>query len=373
MTRLIVLTGAPVPGTLRWTEEALSLQHNNQPQGTVDNTRSATSLHSFSALWRQVPTKGDHVGTHQHDADIMPPICPAEATFIATAELTSHSQSHFRSILTNTSLSTASMQTTAEVLDDFYDQSLALHEDLTTSQLSEFQIEITSPCPKWSKEKTQTEVPNVCEHEQVPPTFPIAFQHLNDVEDIPAAAYLRSIEPQTMTVNLIVGIMALPPPRPVTAGRRWGKEREMQLVEMLVGDDTRAGFQITLWLPDNTRIVEDLPHRGTLESQVQILRPRDIVLLRNVALCAYQGRVHGQSLRRGVTKVDLLYRRKLDDSDAGGMFPSRALLEPSGTELVTKKIKRVEQWLMDFVGDDMPGNFREASATTRAALPPDTQ
>ena len=33
----------------------------------------------------------------------------------------------------------------------------------------------------------------------------------------------------------------------------------------------------------------------------------------NVALSSYNGKVHGQSLRKDVTKVDLLFRKKLDE------------------------------------------------------------
>ena len=176
-----------------------------------------------------------------------------------------------------------------------------------------------------------------------------------------------------MTVNLIVGIMALPPPRSVTVGRRWGQEREMQLLEMLVGDDTRAGFEITMWLSNKTATTEGLPRPGALEVQLQGLRPRDLILLQNIALCAYQGRVHGQSLRKDVTKVSLLYRRKLDDTDAGGTFSSRALTESDGSDPIMEKAKRVKQWLRDFVSDQVPGNPTETAFDRRARLPPDTQ
>ncbi len=314
MKRLIVLTGAPPPSVLRWDEDALSCQHNVTTEGAVDNTRPPESTDTFSAQWRQVQMRGLHTEIDQQNADSMPSTFPGGAIFSTPAELTQHLHSQ-PSMMTSTSVSTDSMQTVAVDLDDFYAQSLALHEDIATSQLPETQSQTTNPNDTlWSDEKTKLSLPNCSEHARASLPFPISSLYLNDVKDIPSAAYLRSIEPQTMTVNVVVGIMALPSPRPVTVGRRWGREREMQLLEILVGDDTGAGFEITVWLSDihgNERLAD----RSSLEIQMRRLRPRDIVLLRNIALCTYQGRVHGQSLRKDVTKVDLLYRRKLDDSD----------------------------------------------------------
>ena len=75
----------------------------------------------------------------------------------------------------------------------------------------------------------------------------------------------------------------------VTVGRRYVRKREMRLVELLVGDDTRAGFEITVWLAGDPQMAEEPAHRSLLSQRMPILRPRDIVLLRNVALGAYQG------------------------------------------------------------------------------------
>lgn len=377
MARLIVLTGAPAPSALRWDEIELSDPQNiDRGWAMHDTTGSPKSSHTFSVQWRRVPVKEALVDTDQHTVDSQPFTSPPEAVFLNAAELTTQPQSEHISTLTSTSVSAASMQTAAVVLDDFYDQSLALHEDLTTSQLSDFQSQATGlGSPQWSGERTQVTRSNVTAHECASLPFPILPQHLNNLKDIPSAAYLRSIEPQTMTVNLIVGIMALPSPRPVTVGRRWGREQEMQLLEILVGDDTRAGFEITMWLSNSNEKHKNggVAHQSTLESQMQSLRSRDVILIRNVALRSYQGKVHGQSLRRDVTKVDLLYRRKIDDSDEGGMFSSKALIELAGTHPVMEKAKRVRQWLIDFVGEDMPDNLREVSTRTRAVLPPDTQ
>ncbi|ERF69811.1 hypothetical protein EPUS_08012 [Endocarpon pusillum Z07020] len=375
MTRSIILTGAPAPSDLQWDESALSSIPNVEAGEVMGKPVTPESSPKFSAQWRVVlPRKlpGYHHPQILHD-DVLP-AGSSKAIFLTTAELTDRPPSQNESVLTNTNPSTASMHTAAETLDDFYDQSLALQGDLTTSQLSEFQSQNTSlMSPQWSEERTQVAQSTSASILHTSPSFMIAPQHLNAVKDIPSAAYLRSIEPQTMTVNLIVGVMALPSPRSVMVGRRWGQEREMQLLEMLVGDETRAGFEITMWLSNKANTTEGLLRPSALEIQLQGLRPRDVVLLQNIALCAYQGRVHGQSLRRDVTKVNLLYRRKLDDTDPGGKFSSRALAESDASDAVMEKAKRVKRWLTDFVSDEVPENSPDTAFVGRARLPPDTQ
>ncbi len=272
MTRSIILTGAPAPSDLQWDEMAFSNVPNVEGGGFMGKTVTPETSAKFSAQWRAVPPRQlpDHHPQQINDDDVSE-AGSNKAIFLTTTKLTDLTTSQNASSLTNTNASTASMHTAAEALDDFYDQSLALQEDLTTSQLSEFQSQTTSLISSQGSEERTNPQPS--------PRFRIALQHLNDVKDIPSAAYLRSIEPQTMTVNLIVGIMALPPPRSVTVGRRWGQEREMQLLEMLVGDDTRAGFEITMWLSNKTATTEGLPRPGALEVQLQGLRPRDVILL----------------------------------------------------------------------------------------------
>ena len=84
------------------------------------------------------------------------------------------------------------------------------------------------------------------------------------------------------------------------------------------------------------------------------LRARDVVLVRNVALAAFRGRVYGQSLRRGVTRVELIWR--------GGDGGRR------GWEGV-EKARRVREWVLGFVGDGGRGKGGDGGMQ----LPADTQ
>ena len=91
-----------------------------------------------------------------------------------------------------------------------------------------------------------------------------------------------------------------------------------------------------------------------LRVMMEGLRVRDVVLVRNVALAAFRGRVYGQSLRRGVTRVDLVWR-------GGGV-------ERRGWEGV-EKVRRVREWVLGFVGGGGDGGGRERGVQ----LPADTQ
>lgn len=321
-----------------------------------------------------MPTTGVQIDADQPSIHGLPGNHLGVAVFLTTSQLIPQAQSERMSRSRSISVSTLSMQTAEETLDEHYNQSFALHEDLTTSQLSELRSQTTNLSGlQWSGVETQVALSESADDEQKSLPFQILAQQLNHLRDIPSAEYVQSIEPQTVTMNLVVGIMSLTSPRSVTVGRRWGQERKMQLVEMLVGDDTRAGFQITVWLPNEPGRTDGMASRCALESQIQSLRLRDVVLIRNVALSAYQGRVHGQSLKGDVTKMDLLYRRKLDDADPAGMYTLKELYERQGTDPIRKNAKQVIQWLMNFVGDDMSNTFRDASDARRTVLPPDTQ
>lgn len=169
-----------------------------------------------------------------------------------------------------------------DVLSQFYDHSLAVHNSIPSSQLesfSETSLEETSFMTTSSTGK---------------PT--IIASHLSDLEDVPPASRILSLNPQTVTLNLIVGIISIAQPRSVTT--RWG--RTLSLVEILVGDDTKSGFAVTFWL--------DRENAATVE--ISSLRRQDVVLMQNVALHVFRGKVYGQSLRKGMTKVSLLWRRE---------------------------------------------------------------
>ncbi|OBT86974.1 hypothetical protein VE02_04604 [Pseudogymnoascus sp. 03VT05] len=176
-----------------------------------------------------------------------------------------------------------------------------------------------------------------------------------------------------MTVNIIVGILSISPPRSIQT--RGGSA--VEIVELLVGDDTRSGFGINCWLPLN---VVSRPTGGhpNLRSSLSGLRPQDIILVRNVALTSFRGEVYGQSLRCDVTKADLLFRNRIDREDERGCYSVRDLNTTIGSDIhpqVAKTI-RVREWVLRFVGHGAGAMRRTDEGKVEVVdekLPPDTQ
>ncbi|KAJ5730071.1 uncharacterized protein N7483_004579 [Penicillium malachiteum] len=250
-------------------------------------------------------------------------------------------------------------------LSQFYDHSFAVHE---TSQINASGLREENPTQSSSGLDdlmiTDTSDKDVSESPPIQIRGP-----LKDLGDIPTAKYLQSIVPQTMTVNLVVGIIAIHPPRRVVT-RQWKKE--LDIIELVVGDETRAGFGVNFWLPAPTdRPGAKAREIDWLASSLASLRPQDIVLLRTVGLGSFRDQVYGQSLRGGMTQVDLLYR----PTDAGR---SSKVIPPSHgiDDDLPQKVRKVREWILRFVGtDEVGGSPRGMLETQRGhrQLPPDTQ
>ncbi|KAK2002318.1 hypothetical protein LX36DRAFT_264881 [Colletotrichum falcatum] len=358
MPRVIIFTGAPEAD---WSSPDLLLPSSASASAPVPApTPAPTSHHSTSTpsappAWRSLPLHRRPLITgfsqlHGLPSDFLPP-------------------AHFFSL----SLDPNSQQDTTgaasqELLSQFYDHSLALHHDLASSQLPppptpshrvppstagqhtasfdatatvSFVSETTD-----SFQDTTAAADLTSSGPRPPPVAAPPHQHLTDLKDIPAGPVLLRLAPQTVTVNLIAGVISVSEPRAVTT--RWGNE--LSLVEVLIGDDTRAGFGVTFWLPSGgggDRDASTMPMR---------LRRQDVVLLQNVALHVFRGKVYGQSLRKGLTRTTVLYRRKLgdDDDEEGGYYRRRDLeaADSEGAHPHLVKTRRVWEWVLRFVGGE---------------------
>lgn len=162
---------------------------------------------------------------------------------------------------------------------------------------------------------------------------------ITQLEDIPNAAHLRDIEPQTMTVNLIVGIISSPKIRSVYTTVA---KRHVNLLELVVGDETRSGFAINIWLPQDKGV------DAQLKQEACKLRQGQVVLFQNVALNSFKGRVYGQNLRRNLTRLALVH-----------------------SHCVGEKISAVRNWMAEFVALGEPAAMDGSNRSGR--LPPDTQ
>ncbi|KAI9814583.1 MAG: hypothetical protein M1827_003138 [Pycnora praestabilis] len=412
-SQYIFLTGAPNASSLIWHDEASSLDSflpavTRFVEGRTDNERTpAIRIEHPSSesrpSWRHVPFKRKHLSTgisqklirvldpeeYGIDADyVNTGKEEIETSFFTTTELSdSFSTANGLSELEGES----SLKNEEDTLSQFYEHSYAIHEDVPSSQI-EMPLDPVSQKPLDTSQSGDTSSPTTTPDASTFITSsstpdPIralptsTLGHLSDVEDIPNANYLHSITPQTMTVNLIVGIISIPPPR-IIKTRRGG--REMEIIEMLVGDETKAGFGINFWLrPCNSQAA----HRNltdALKSSLGRLRPQDIILVRNVALSTFRGKVYGQSLRKNMTKLDLLYRNVINEDDEHGGYRCDDLTLGEHAHPQVMKVAKVRDWVMRFIGPSARGYVVEDGhqhARSRPAwqgdgpvvLPPDTQ
>ncbi|SPQ27000.1 7d610a9c-ddd4-42af-bbd3-1efd9de65997 [Thermothielavioides terrestris] len=273
--KVLIFVGAPESKTLDWGSDDLMCEFLSDIAwlcGVDAGTRlpAATSSVPEHAAWRSlslvkapIPTgfSQKHHGSFEYD--------PGNSSFDLSSDF-----------LTPASLSFVSEGDHAEhspVLSQFYEHSMAAHQEFASSQLvTQSGDEVPSALSDnstsfLSGDGSQKEFAK----------GPLLFRGsdlLSDLKDIPSAAHLLKIQPQTMTCNLIVGIISLSQPRAVKT--RWGATKH--LVELLVGDETKAGFAVTYWLASDD--VGESPLAG--------LRPRDIILLRNVALNVFTSKVY---------------------------------------------------------------------------------
>ena len=358
--KLLVFTGAPLSAALDWDESTL-IDQFCEPIARFAGLERGSGIGSFipataeTALdnpsWRSIPLERAHLATglsqiHDHGRDYQ------GAAFFTTSDIDSFIEDFSQPHLGESQVSLESVE---QVLSQFYEQSYAKYKDIPSSQITETPgsgISISSNGS--SSFESFIESPR-------PKNIPIA-SHLTDVKDVPNASYLDSIQPQTMTVDLIVGIISIPPPRSIKTRRG----ADVELIEVLAGDETKSGFAANFWLSSLQ------PVDGDMRSALSRLRPQDVVLMRNVALSSFRGKVYGQSLRKEATKVHLLYRNRIDRTDVGGCYSAADLTEETPHPQVMKT-RNVREWVLRFVGSGPGPKSKRRVEVVREMLPPDTQ
>ena len=395
MTSTIVLAGAPEASRLDFNEKTLLPEAPDRTDLIPSLTpKSPNRNNAFKAQWRRLPEslRMRPIELPKLDIDAKPQSDEIEDTsaaeFFTPSEYISQQSVIENNMPANDSQFSEPTTESSEPLSEFYDHSFAIHEAVPSSQLSEIS-ELPPETPTYeTNEEMFPETPTTgiirSPSQRRLSQFPRP-KHLSDLDDIPNASYLRSIEPQTMTVNLIVAVLSVAQPRTVLTGGKLGKQQETELVEVLVGDETKTGFCITMWLPREMRVnwkdgAMAMPEgsRSQLRRSLKGTRYRDVILLQNVALSSFKGKVHGQSLRRDVTKIDLLFRKKIDETDFGGIYSAQALRNATDNDKQALKVKRVKDWMLNFVGDTVEDRrsserSRSGGRGRRRMLPPDTQ
>lgn len=335
MGKIILLTGSPSRDSLEWSEEYLisellpAFVEQNQAE-------KKPGSNNYTSAWRKVAFNSCRSNTGELQG-------PLENNFQATSGIGV----------------TASDSNDSKT---YYEQSFMLHEGLPSSQILE--------SGSWSSVILSTSDENSFQSSSafdedaslVPIYARLQSLHLSHLGDLPGPAYLNSIYPQTMTVNLVVGIISISEPRSIKTRRA---RQMVDLVELTVGDDTQSGFSINIWLPTEDEARDRASGQPTLQDQTLRLRCHDVVLATRVALNSFRGTVYGQSLRKGQTALDILHR-------GAGTTSSRCLQEH-------EKVQRVTEWILQFVPKPQfktPGTRKRAKSDTQArhleSLPDDT-
>lgn len=369
---IFIFTGAPVSAALNWKESDLidtfcepiaRFAGLDQERDTsfVPATAETTSFESPS--WRSIPLERQHLTTglsqlHGYGKEY------GGAAFFTALDIDSFVEELSQPPFSESQGQTSSVETVEQVLSQFYEQSYAIHEDVPSSQIvatADTDASVHSNETSWFGSYAESPVTSFSRAKDIP-----AAGHLTNLKDIPNATYLNSIHPQTMTVNLIIGIISIPPPR----GIKTRRGADVELIEVLAGDETKSGFGINFWLSSSQST------EGDMRSVLEGLRPQDIVLMQNVALSNFCGKVYGQSLRKGMTKVHLLYRNRIDKTDVGGCYGAADLAVGENSHPQVERTRRVREWVLRFVGIG-PGPQKKgkgrAYEAIKEVLPPDTQ
>jgi hypothetical protein len=341
--KLKFLTGAPDPTALDWSEEGLLKTFSSALQRHLKHAHSAPPPPPTPtptqpvARWRSIPLTTNK--TFHQTQVLSEELRPHAHTSVAVPRQLDHLKAHH---------------------DDFLDHSFALEANLQSSQIASHHHSLVDDDPEEATFMTDDSVYSTfiddfdttvisttssARQDSGPRSAVSSYRPvgpLMSIKAVPTADYLQRIQPQTMTVNLLVGIINVGPARTVTT-RKGG--HDMDIIELIVGDETKAGFTISSWHraqdPQQQHKVKD-QSREILSS----LRPQDIVLIERVALSSFRNAVFGQSLNRRATKsttaFTVLHRAHTlrPDSAEQTSFP----------RAVESKLERVQDWVSSFIG-----------------------
>lgn len=196
-------------------------------------------------------------------------------------------------------------------------------------------------------------------HSTLPPLPPLST--LTDLEDLPTSKELEKIQSHNAQnpfyrpkpISSIVGIISTS--QPILC------RNKSEMVKLTVGDETASGVGVTIWLDSGSVDMRD----KLCNNKVRIL---DVVLLRNVILNTYMGKVYLNSMRNGKTEIEVLYRC----GERGGGYRPDLGQKKAVKDQQVEKVKRVVEWVESFVG---VGGWNTAGAEDgdTTILPEDTQ
>ena len=335
------LTGAPVSTALDWSDEGLLNTFSAALQRHLSHANSAppppptpTPTQPVSR-WRSIPLATNRTF---HQSQILHKEPPQANTTAVSRHINNLIEDH----------------------DDFLDHSFALEANLQSSQIASHHQSLEVDESEEATFMTDDSIHSTTvddldttfmsaasiQQDSGPESAVSSYRPVGPVMNIkavPTSQYLQRIQPQTMTVNLLVGIINIAPARTVTT-RKSGQD--MDIIELTVGDETKAGFTISSWHPAQSSQRRNNKTEDPLRTTLSSLRPQDIVLIERVALSSFRNAVFGQSLNRRATKntttFTVLHKAHSLRSDSAQ--------RPNLPRAVEDKLDRVCDWVSSFVG-----------------------
>ena len=351
-------TGAPQSSHLDW-QAAILLQSFNSDFQTYlglktgpASTQLSPSLSTPVANWRMLPDGSNPFYSTPFRQDI-------EDKYHSPFHDDHHDfLSHSFAVLDN--LQSSQIEPTDNTLGEEETTLLTTNSFMTQSSLSDSDFS--------TFDNTVTRTPG---KQLMTVSGPIA-----SIKSLPSASHLVALRPQTITRNLIVGIIAISPAKTVTVRRG---HYEMDVIEMTVGDETKAGFTISTWLSpetsDQASVVRDM------RRAMRRLKTGDVVVIERLSLSVFRDQVFGQSLNwrttKNVTKFNVVDRDAIEQARVASASQAVA-------STIVDKVQRVRDWVDSFIGpsrkrqlenEDMRKGRKAARITEleEEYLPPDTQ
>lgn len=359
MTRnMLFLAGAPTTESLDWSEIGLAPGFQSSTRRFMGEPKhdsselSSTTASFLMAKWRDLPLK-----QHKQNVATTAQPAPREATRFASFDGDGEDE-HLQFL-----------EHSLAILQNLDSSQIGPLDDTTMEESTYVSAGSFSAIPS-TESQFETSSGSLSSHSSGNPGHQVVnfAGQLTDLQHIPNARHLKAIHPQTMTINVLASVISVQPARTVRLRKRTG---EMDIIEVMLGDETKAGFVTTFWLApvesQGQRPPASNARQNVLREMLENLRSGDTVLLTHIALAEFNSNVFGQSLKRRTTRNNTTVT-VLRDGVTGPSAP------------VLAKLKRVKQWADNFVGH---GTKRHASPgplvggrkmhRPGSLLPPDTQ
>ncbi|PVI01666.1 hypothetical protein DM02DRAFT_339172 [Periconia macrospinosa] len=349
--RLKILEGAPrcedldfSPASLLDSEAAVKLFERQFELNNDDNEKSTTIV-----KWRRLGLKGERLHTGWSQPYIPGNGIPSFSFSIPNVEGVTELPTDDASYM-STDLAGQTPQ-----MDDFLEHSLAFHDTLLSSQVmandaadrtvsSTSFLDGTSFLESVSSESTSALLDV---HSQDGPVLQIpSTLTLTSLASLPGANHLRSIFPQTPTVNILCVATMSPESKEVFVKRGTFK---MTVQEITVADDTKPGFKVSFWDRPSSKDTS----QNLLANTLAQVRVGHVLLLRNIALTSFRETVYGQSLNpsivRARTSVDIL-------ADSNGISSRQVSALPVA---MVPTLARLRRWAKIHITPNAPQSTRK--------------